>query len=929
MAIITAQAKLYTGIRCLCVDKNISAALSASFSVGNLDIDFPEDGAVVDVNSNVTWTNPKTSVTYNKVTIYSNIYNWRLRRAVCDMRAVPSISLTDERYKTYGGGNVNITVSDNGRVVSVSEPDNTQIVYVGNFIGIVPESDNTDATPPTFDITIADVEDEGKITLTITNPGKNNAQGDTLTFDFEKFYPGSPAGEFTCTVDEITAPNTLLKTGGWTAVSTVSCTFPTYIEIDIEKLGIPEGTTCTLNFDEGWLLEDRGRRLPSGEWEYPDASQGALSPEQPNYVTFRTPWYGVGRFTSAFSLPNTVLRIKQLASSVSSTAVVVARGIFNPGRFAALQFSVSNVQAIVRKTAVSGANLFSSFGPFGPIAISLRIRPGDSALSSQFTMPSIDNWYTRLGVSLMTSTATISATVIRNIGVITATFQQAVQLNATGFRTAGITKEITAMASVSADIFVQKGLPVTNLGMTASLSVSGDVPMVLTTSSTGVRLPLWYGSINAVIDWGDGTTQTVTSTPNSKTNLSKDYSTPGTRTIYIKGFVQHWGYQNASQFLSQPSTLTAGLGYEIQSLGDIGIQTLIALKAGNIGIDGPTPWYIPSSVKDISYFFFRAGDISGGINNISRLGNWNTSNIERMEGVFRLAGNITAAPITGWNTGSVISMKRMFNNCRFNSNINGWDVSNVQDFSEMFRDAGQFNQSLSSWDVSSGTDFRFMFSQTNTATDFSGPTRGYSGALYNWNLSSATSPTALEQMLFTGYQYPGDITSWCVPNIASRPTNFAASGSGFYSGGEPVWGTCPGPRPIITVSTDKTTVNEGETITITITSSNVSTATLYFRINQDFPSWLNPSSGEGSPNSNTGRIYSQDVSPPGGTGGTVTLSSGTATLTLTIPQDTIIETTNESFRVDITSVSLPPSPLNIGQFLLGATPTLTISSNNT
>ena len=788
MAIITAQAKLYTGIRCLCVDKNISAALSASFSVGNLDIDFPEDGAVVDVNSNVTWTNPKTSVTYNKVTIYSNIYNWRLRRAVCDMRAVPSISLTDERYKTYGGGNVNITVSDNGRVVSVSQPADTQIVYVGNFIGIVPTSSNTGATPPTFDITITDVSNKGKIALTITNPGKNNAQGDTLTFTPSKFYPGSPAGEFTCTVSEITAPNTLLKTGGWTAVSTVSCTFPTYIEIDIEKLGIPEGTTCTLNFDEGWMLEDRGRRLPSGAWEYPDASQGALSPEQPNYVTFRTPWYGVGRFTSAFSLPNTVLRIKQLASSVSSTAVVVARGIFNPGRFAALQFSVSNVQAIVRKTAVSGANLFSSFGPFGPIAISLRIRPGDSAVSSQFTMPSIDNWYRRLGVSLMTSTATISATVIRNIGVITATFQQAVQLNATGFRTARITKEITAMSSVSADIFVQKGLPVTNLGMTASLSISADVPMVLTTSSTSVSLPLWYGSINAVIDWGDGTTQTVTSTPNSKTSLQKTYASAGTRTIYIKGFVQHWGYQNASQFLIQPGTTTAGFGYQLQALGDIGIQTLIALKAGGgLGADGPTPRYIPSSVKDISYFFFRAGDNPGGISNISRLGNWNTSNIERMEGVFRLAGDITAAPITGWNTGSVISMKRMFNNCGFNSNISGWDVSNVQDFSEMFRDLSPFNQNLSSWDVSSGTDFRFMFSQTNSGSNFAGPTRGYSGPLLNWNLSSATSPAALEQMLFTGFPYIGSLTSWCVPNISSRPINFILSASG----GEPVWGTCP------------------------------------------------------------------------------------------------------------------------------------------
>ena len=607
--------------------------------------------------------------------------------------------------------------------------------------------------------------------------------------------------------------------------------------------------------------------------------------------------------------------------------------IFNPGKLAALFGGVFLTIPNAVKTVSAGATLFNSFGPLdvggNPVLLTaLRIKQLASIFDTVFALTSDAIQFKGPGFVSISSTATISALVDRNIGPITSLLADAATMNTVAVKTARITKEIIATASVSADVFVQKGLPVTNLGMTASLSVSADVPMVLTSTSSIVQLPLWYGSINAVIDWGDGTTQTVTSTPGTKTSLQKNYGSTGTRTIYIKGFVQHWGYQNASQFSSATNQIAAGLGYQIETFGDIGIQTLIALKAAFVGIEGPTPRYIPSTVKDISYFFFRNGDL-GGINNISRLGNWNTSNIEKMEGLFRLAGDITAAPITGWNTGSVTSMKSMFNNCTFNSNINGWNVSNVQDFSEMFRNAKLFNQNLSSWNVSSGTDFRFMFSQTNVYN--AGGTNvgpGYSGQLYNWNLSSATSPAALEHMLQTGYQYPVDITSWCVPNITSRPFNFAASGSGFFSGGEPVWGTCPGPRPIITVTTNKTTVNEGETITITITSSNVSTATIYFRINADFPSWLNPGSSEGSPDSQTGRIYPQDVNPQGGSGGTVTLSSGTATMILTIPQDNIIEITNESFRVDITSISFAPSTV-YSQFVLGASPTLTINSNNT
>jgi hypothetical protein len=170
--------------------------------------------------------------------------------------------------------------------------------------------------------------------------------------------------------------------------SNVVCEFPTYIEIDIEALmlqGLPEGTDCVLNFQEGWQLEDRGRQLPSGAFEYGSNTQNAPSPEFPSFVTFRTPKFFRSAFNALFSIPNTTaLRIKQLSSSVSSTASFTALPIFNPGKFAALFAGVSQTISAPVKTAVSGANLLSAFGPTA-MAITGFLRTTSANTSATFT----------------------------------------------------------------------------------------------------------------------------------------------------------------------------------------------------------------------------------------------------------------------------------------------------------------------------------------------------------------------------------------------------------------------------------------------------------------------------------------------------------------------------------------------------------------
>jgi hypothetical protein len=175
--------------------------------------------------------------------------------------------------------------------------------------------------------------------------------------------------------------------------SSLVCEFPTYIEIDIEALvlqGLPEGIDCVLNFQEGWQLEDRGRQLPSGAFEYGSNTQNAPSPEFPSFVTFRIPKFFRSAFNAVFSIPTkTALRIKQLQSVVASVSTLSAVAIFNPGKFAALFAGVS--QTVINPTmkAVASATLSSAFSPpFGfPALLTItRIKQLLSTMNSNFSL---------------------------------------------------------------------------------------------------------------------------------------------------------------------------------------------------------------------------------------------------------------------------------------------------------------------------------------------------------------------------------------------------------------------------------------------------------------------------------------------------------------------------------------------------------------
>ena len=90
--------------------------------------------------------------------------------------------------------------------------------------------------------------------------------------------------------------------------------------------------------------------------------------------------------------------------------------------------------------------------------------------------------------------------------------------------------------------------------------------------------------------------------------------------------------------------------------------------------------------------------------------------------------------ISDWNVSNVTDMHNLFRDkTSFNEDISSWDVSKVTNMFSMFGYAHDFNQNIDSWDVSKVTNMRDMFW---LAFDFNEP-------LNNWNVSNVVTMLSL------------------------------------------------------------------------------------------------------------------------------------------------------------------------------------------
>ena len=167
---------------------------------------------------------------------------------------------------------------------------------------------------------------------------------------------------------------------------------------------------------------------------------------------------------------------------------------------------------------------------------------------------------------------------------------------------------------------------------------------------------------------------------------------------------------------------------------------------------------------------------------------WDVSNVTDMYQAFKDRTDFNG-DISNWDVSNLTDMSRMFDNASsFNQDIGDWDVSNVTMMYAMFRGANSFNQDIGDWNVSNVTNMSQMFSR---ASSFNQP-------IGDWDVSSATSMfayfldtpfnqpigdwdvssvTDMHGMFMNAISFNQDIGDWDVSNVSKMDSMFSGAES--------------------------------------------------------------------------------------------------------------------------------------------------------
>ena len=266
------------------------------------------------------------------------------------------------------------------------------------------------------------------------------------------------------------------------------------------------------------------------------------------------------------------------------------------------------------------------------------------------------------------------------------------------------------------------------------------------TNDNQIRLGLKNGgTYNFDVDWGDSTSDTITSWDQAE--VTHTYSSAGTYTVTITGTIIGWADAwNRNKLL------------EIQQWGDLKFTNLS--NFGDCQLMDVTATDTPdlSGITSLNNFFNGCNYL---VNANGSIGNWNVSGITTMQSLFNNC-HLFNQNINSWDVSNVTNMYGMFSMCNvFNQPLNNWDVSNVEDFQWMFWSCLNFNQNINDWDVSGANTLSSMFEEAHA----------FNQPLDKWDLRNVTD---ISQMFtFQGWwggemSFNQDLSDWNVSGI----TNF-------------------------------------------------------------------------------------------------------------------------------------------------------------
>jgi hypothetical protein len=261
-------------------------------------------------------------------------------------------------------------------------------------------------------------------------------------------------------------------------------------------------------------------------------------------------------------------------------------------------------------------------------------------------------------------------------------------------------------------------------------------------SSNQIALPLLSsgGTYNFTVDWGDGSSDVITS--GTQLERTHTYASSGVYDIKISGLCRGFRFANTGDRLKILDI--KNWGTSVEYLSNTNPNFGVFRGCSNLDFSASD---VPILLDGIAGFFLNCSSLIGNI----AINNWDVSNVTNFNRVF--GGTLSFnQDIGAWNLGNATILSAMFIDATvFNQDIGNWNVANVTNFASMFQNATVFNQNIGNWNVSNGTNFAAMF---GVATSFN-------QNIGNWNVSNGTN---FQQMFQQATAFNQDIGGWNVSN---------------------------------------------------------------------------------------------------------------------------------------------------------------------
>lgn len=168
---------------------------------------------------------------------------------------------------------------------------------------------------------------------------------------------------------------------------------------------------------------------------------------------------------------------------------------------------------------------------------------------------------------------------------------------------------------------------------------------------------------------------------------------------------------------------------EVEQWGIAGWKSMENAFSGCNNLD-VTATDIPdlTDVFSMSKMFLGCNSLNGFPN----FNDWNTESVQNFSQMFMNAGSFNQ-DISNWDTKNATDMSNMFRNATsFNQNINDWITDNVVNMASMFSEASSFNQSIGNWMLNPDVNMTGMLDNSGMDCEV------YSRVLKDWSSNPVT-----------------------------------------------------------------------------------------------------------------------------------------------------------------------------------------------